>query len=63
MLGFVFGDEPVANGSLQPISWSRFFAVFKLLDLVLVHDAGTSYELVKVENGSEERFEGKPLYS
>ena len=63
MLGFEFGDQPVANQSLQPITWGRFMAVFKLLELVLVYDGGTSYELVKVENGSDERFEGKLLYS
>jgi hypothetical protein len=60
-LGFVFGDAPIANDNLQPISWARFFAVFRLLDLVLAYDEHRDYELVKSEDEDSGRFEGKPL--
>ena len=63
MLGFVFGDEPVANGSLQPITWARFLAVFKLLELLLVYEGGTDYELLNAAENNSESFEGKRLYS
>ena len=51
-LGFVFGEVPEANENLQPISWARFFAVFRLLDLVLAYDNDRDYELVKAGEGS-----------
>ena len=60
MLGFVFGDPPIAGERLQPISWDRFFAVFHLLGLVLAHDNGSDYELLKPEEkNTQGRFEGK----
>ena len=61
MLGFVFGDPPVARENLHPISWPRFFAVFHLVGLVLVYDSGPNYELLKIEEKTSTRFEGKPM--
>ncbi len=63
MLGFVFGDAPVAEENLQPITWSQFFAIFHLVGLVLVYDSGSEYELLKIEKGAAGRFEGKPMQS
>ena len=61
-LGFVFGEEPPqAEEHLQPITWARFFAVFHLIGLVLVHDGNSGYELLKVDEGGSGRFEGKPM--
>ena len=48
-LGFVFGDAPEAAEQLRPIEWSRFFAVFHLIGLVLSHDGDSDYELMKIE--------------
>lgn len=60
-LGFVFGNPPEATDNLQPIPWERFFAVFRLIGLVLVYDGDSQYELVQVEHNHSARFEGKPL--
>ena len=61
MLGFVFGDPPLAEANLQPIAWSRFFAVFHLVGLALVYDDSSEYQLLKIENKASGRFEGKPM--
>lgn len=59
-LGFVFGETPVSNENLQPIAWSRFFAVFHLLGLVFAHSGDAEYELLKPEEkNTQGRFEGK----
>lgn len=47
-LGFVFGDVPEAAEHLQPLEWSRFFALFHLLGLVLAYEDG-QFELLKLE--------------
>lgn len=60
-LGFVFGDVPAQQENLQPITWARFFAVFGLMGLVLAYDDDKAYELLKTEDHSAGRYEGKPL--
>ena len=55
-LGFVFGQLPQeATASLQPIAWSRFFAVFHLLGLVLAYSGNREFEILKVEGGQDGR--------
>ncbi|MGI4829376.1 MAG: hypothetical protein ACRYFU_14460 [Janthinobacterium lividum] len=61
MLGFVFGHPAVDEGLLRPISWSQFFAMFHLMGLVLAHDGGDDYALLKVEDKPSEQFAGKPM--
>lgn len=60
-LGFVFGNPPQAKENLQPITWDRFNAVFRLLGLVLAYDEGFDYELIRTEDHHDGSFEGKPL--
>lgn len=60
-LAFVFGDPPEAREHLQPISWARFFAVFKLLGLVLAYDGDGEYELLRTEDHNFGSYEDKPL--
>jgi hypothetical protein len=50
-LGFVFGKAPEADEHLRPMEWSRFFAIFHLIGLVLAHDGDSEYELLKTNGG------------
>ncbi len=61
MLAFVFGKAPEAAEALQPIPWSRFFAIFHLLGLTLAYEDGTGYELLKMEGGSTKIVEAKRM--
>ncbi len=60
-LGFVFGHPPQADASLQPIPWERFFAVFRLMGLVLAYGGDDQYELLRVEEHHFGSYDGKPL--
>ena len=62
-LGFVFGETPGVEDHLQPIDWSRFFAIFQLMGLMLAYEGGTRYELIKLkdEGKNTDEFEGKPM--
>ena len=60
-LAFVFGEAPGVEAQLRPMEWSRFFAIFHLMGLVLSYDEDRDYELLKVEGGKSKQFEGKPL--
>lgn len=51
-LGFVFGDVPESEASLRPIAWSRFFALFHLMGLILALDGDREFELLKIEGGN-----------
>lgn len=61
ILQFVFGEVPKKQPELRPISWESFFAQFDLLGLALAVDGGREYELVRIEEKSDNRFEGKPV--
>ena len=61
-LGFVFGDlPPEALTSLQPIEWSRFFAIFHLLGLVLAYSDDREFEILKIEGGQSGRPQVKRM--
>ena len=60
-LGFVFGNPPEAQEHLQPIPWDRFFAIFRLLGLVLAYDGDGEYELLRTEDHHFGSYEGKPM--
>jgi hypothetical protein len=62
-LDFVFGDLPETAGILRPLEWSQFFAIFHLIGLVLVYDDQRDFALLKAEEHTADRFEGKPLLS
>ncbi len=51
-LGFVFGRPDGSEASLRPIDWSRFFALFHLMGLVLAFDGDHEFELLKIEGGN-----------
>ena len=52
-LSFVFGDIPRdAAEHLRPIEWTRFFALFHLMGLVLSHDGDRDFDLLKVDDGN-----------
>lgn len=60
-LDLVYGKLAVGNEHLQPISWEHFFAMFRLMDLVLVYDDDHNFELLKRPGEDSAWFEGKPL--
>lgn len=60
-LGFVFGNPPEAQEHLQPIPWERFFAIFRLLGLVLAYDGDGVYELLRTDGDQFGTHSGSPM--
>ena len=61
ILKFVFGPEARRQEGIFEISWDSFFATFDLLGLSLVYDNDSHYELLRVEEKPDPRFDGRPF--